>query len=341
MAKLIITADDYGLCEAANDGIRDCIKAGAVTSVQVLVNMVTKNEMIKLKIAIDQAAIKFGKRCGIGLHFNTTQGAALGSNAGSTLVDQQQNGNQFYSIKTIDCDQVANDDLKAECRAQLDALADFVDGYTNIDSISSHHNLHFFDARFTDAILEAVPEEIPFRSPVQWRSPGQEPDPRKYKDWYETMPVFKDSFITFQEAQEDSTKWVLNNAADTKFLTGQRTKMREKNHRTPVNCSEQWYGQPSHNCLVWIIKEMDRLQQEYNSICLKKEHKIKSYVSELYTHIASSAGNQQLDLTYAMPRRVAEYNVWKLYKVKTLLEECHKGFHPVELCSYRDALLAD
>ena len=39
MRKLIITADDYGMCQIVNDAIDDCIEAGLVTSTNVLVNM--------------------------------------------------------------------------------------------------------------------------------------------------------------------------------------------------------------------------------------------------------------------------------------------------------------
>src|SRR5688572_21339853 len=190
MAKLIISADDYGLNEEVNDGIRACIDAGAITSVQILTNLVTEKEMQKLFMAIDRAEIKFGKRCGIGLHFNTTQGPALFQNPASSLVDGTENGQcMFYSIKTINHDALKMEYIKAEFQKQLETLQTFLNGRQEIDSISSHHNIHFFSEVITKAILELVDDKIPFRSPVQWRSEGQNPQPQKFKKWYALLPI--------------------------------------------------------------------------------------------------------------------------------------------------------
>lgn len=329
MARLILTTDDYGLCEAVNQGVRDCVEVGAITSVQVLANLVTEEDMHKLMMSIDQAAVRFGKRCGIGLHFNTTQGPSLANNPDSSLVETVVEGrSQFYTIKTIPCDLVKEEDVQEEFELQINALSNYIGGRDRIDSISSHHNIHFFSARFSGLMLRAVTDAIPFRSPVQWRSEGDVPQPEKFKKWYEVLPIVPDSIKTYLEAQP-GTQEVLGNAKSYEFLSNQRKIIRAHNNPTPVNCSEQWYGQPSYDCLVWKIKELQRLQNAYGS---------EPYVSELYSHVAASEGNVQLDLTYSMIRRVAEYEVWRSYKVKKLLEECYKGFQPVELCSYRDAL---
>lgn len=39
MRRLIVTADDYGMCEVVDKAIDDCEEAGLLTSTNVIVNM--------------------------------------------------------------------------------------------------------------------------------------------------------------------------------------------------------------------------------------------------------------------------------------------------------------
>lgn len=39
MRRLIVTADDYGMCEVVDKAIDDCAEAGLLTSTNVIVNM--------------------------------------------------------------------------------------------------------------------------------------------------------------------------------------------------------------------------------------------------------------------------------------------------------------
>lgn len=69
MGKLIITADDFGLCESVNSAIIECVESGVVLSTNVMTNMPCAKDAEKLKI--------FGRKISIGLHWNLTTGSPV------------------------------------------------------------------------------------------------------------------------------------------------------------------------------------------------------------------------------------------------------------------------
>ena len=344
MAKLIITADDFGLNRAVNEGIIDCVKEGVITSVHVMMNMVDLDDLKKLIQAVDYAKEYLDLDCGIGLHFNTTAGNAMLNNPASSLVETE---NKFYSIRTIKYSAIKLRDLQLEFQAQLDALANELGGYHKIDAISSHHNFHFFDACFLNIMLAASKRyKIPYRSPVQWRTGGQIPDPPKYKTSL-VLPVGKDGIFTWIEASHPTTRGILINALRNNILFNQRDRIILSESQSPVNSSGQWYGQPSFDCIKWIVATMNNLQGQF---LIKKLGKLPDpdidysalnlgmdYISEIYTHIANSEGRKQQELTYSMSNRLVEYYTWKTFKVKKFIAACNRGEHGIELCSYRSA----
>ena len=68
--KLIINADDYGICREANRAIENLIAAGRLRDVSVLVNGWFYEEaaaFLKMR----------ANRCGVGVHLNVVEGVAL------------------------------------------------------------------------------------------------------------------------------------------------------------------------------------------------------------------------------------------------------------------------
>ena len=61
MNKLIINADDFGLCESVNDSIIDCFVQKNITSATLMVNMLSTIHAlelaIKFKLPIDYTLI--------------------------------------------------------------------------------------------------------------------------------------------------------------------------------------------------------------------------------------------------------------------------------------------
>ena len=64
--RLIITADDYGMCGSVNDAIEECLGAGTVRATCAMVNMPLFNATASLRH-------KF-PGCSVGIHWTLTQG---------------------------------------------------------------------------------------------------------------------------------------------------------------------------------------------------------------------------------------------------------------------------
>jgi predicted glycoside hydrolase/deacetylase ChbG (UPF0249 family) len=106
MKHIIITADDFGMCEDVDIAILDCIKIGTVTSTNVLVNM----------SSLSKAKELLNYHVSIGIHWNITAGKSVLSKKDiPTLVDDDGN---FYDIKElkrrvknkkIDCSDIKNE----------------------------------------------------------------------------------------------------------------------------------------------------------------------------------------------------------------------------------------
>lgn len=69
--KLIITADDYGMCDSVNRAIEACAEAGVVLSTNVMANMDKAEEAFDLKKRFPYISV--------GIHYNFTVGKPLSS----------------------------------------------------------------------------------------------------------------------------------------------------------------------------------------------------------------------------------------------------------------------
>ncbi len=69
MRRLIINADDFGMSQEVNEGIKKGIKAGVINSVSLMANMSYFDDAVKF--------LKNHEKIAIGLHFNITEGAPL------------------------------------------------------------------------------------------------------------------------------------------------------------------------------------------------------------------------------------------------------------------------
>ena len=67
--RLIITADDYGMCASVNDAIEECLGAGTVRATCAMVNMPLFNATAALRQ-------KF-PGCSVGIHWTLTQGRPI------------------------------------------------------------------------------------------------------------------------------------------------------------------------------------------------------------------------------------------------------------------------
>jgi chitin disaccharide deacetylase len=88
MKRLIVTADDYGMCTSVNDAIEDCLSAGTVTSTCVMVNMDAYQPAATLKQRFPRASL--------GLHWTLSQGKPV--SAPATVRSLISGDGQFVSI---------------------------------------------------------------------------------------------------------------------------------------------------------------------------------------------------------------------------------------------------
>ena len=132
MNKLIITADDFGMCEEVNDAILECISAGNIKSTNVMANM---------DHAYDERLLENRDNVTIGLHWNLTTGRpVLRPELVPSLVGANGEFLDSQVFRTAIKKRHVN---KSEVRQELIAQYNrFVFLYGKPDYWTSHENIH-------------------------------------------------------------------------------------------------------------------------------------------------------------------------------------------------------
>lgn len=150
MKRLVVNADDFGLCSGANLGILQAHRAGIVTSATLMVGMPGAAE------AFDIA--RNTPTLGVGIHITLTAGRPLAEGVDS-LCDPE---GVFLKLPQLR-EQARPDHIEAEIRAQVDAFLATGLRPTHLDS---HHHAHM-QLPAAEATVEALSLElsIPMRRP--------------------------------------------------------------------------------------------------------------------------------------------------------------------------------
>ncbi len=140
--KLIVNADDFGLCKGVNDGIIDAYKSGIVTSTTMLANMPAFDDGIAL--------LKENPGLAVGVHLILTGGSPV------TKCDSLCTNNSFYKLDQISevMDNFDFNELKTEFKGQIDKI---VNQGIQITHLDGHHHIHTFD-RVIDIVKELASE---------------------------------------------------------------------------------------------------------------------------------------------------------------------------------------
>ncbi|MCG8347245.1 MAG: ChbG/HpnK family deacetylase [Chloroflexales bacterium] len=133
MKQLIITADDYGLCESVNQAIESCLAAGAMRSTCVMTNMAAYAEAEVLRKRFPAASI--------GIHWTLTQGQpVLSPQKIPTLVNTM---GEFFTWselrRRVLKRQVDPAHIRAELVAQHQRLTALIGP---VDFWNTHQNVH-------------------------------------------------------------------------------------------------------------------------------------------------------------------------------------------------------
>lgn len=158
---LIVNADDFGLNQAANLGIVDCHRAGAVTSTTLMANGSAFDEAVELARQSPSLAV--------GLHFNLTWGRPVSPAAEvRSLTDAD---GVFLSRGALARRALLGQLRPAEIESELKAqLRKTTDGGIDLTHVDSHQHVHAFKPIFAAVAGLCESMRLPVRVP--WVSEG-------------------------------------------------------------------------------------------------------------------------------------------------------------------------
>ncbi len=298
---LIITADDYGLNQYVNEGTREAVASGIVTSVHVMPNLVNQNDINLLIDAIHQG----GNKCGIGLHINTTWWRAIIQEEAGFKHNYRAGEWRYHDLNTYNHKHVSKSasdlaKMKREMWAQFDYLSTLIGGKDKIDAISSHYNFHLWDKTYLGYVKEiAKTASIPVRSPMRWVTKRQKPKTKKYP--LGTDPLTKAAFDRIKKMISNrSTLKLMKTSLDWRTLTKHYDDLISSQISVARNSSGHWFGQPSLDAAKWFIEELALINEADNN---------SGYASEIFMHISNNMMGGDSRYGYTQAQRRTEYNI--------------------------------
>ncbi len=152
---LITNADDFGLDSCINEAVEKAFLSGNLTSASLMAGMPGTEEAARIA--------RCNRGLGVGLHFNLTQGRALGSDASSSLTAI---GKVFHRRGSVERRALLGrfnaDDVERELRAQLDALRALE---VELDHIDGHQHVHVMPGVFGVVARVAREQRLAVRIP--------------------------------------------------------------------------------------------------------------------------------------------------------------------------------
>lgn len=167
MRRLIVNADDFGLCDSVNAAVIDAFAAGCLSSTTLLVNG-----------AAAQAAAALARahpRLGVGLHFNLTLGApsAAAADVPALLGADGRFPQRDEIARRALRGRLDRVQLRRELCAQFDAFAALGLRPTHVDS---HQHVHALPPVFDVVAAECAARGLPLRQPAVLRLGAARPD---------------------------------------------------------------------------------------------------------------------------------------------------------------------
>lgn len=190
MKKLIITADDYGMCEEVNEAIEKCVEAKVVLSTNVMVNMPCADAASALKTKYPYLSV--------GLHYNFTVGKpVLPAEKVPSLVNDKGEFLSYNEIRRA-CKngKYDHDQIREEMTAQYNR---YVEICGKPDYWNTHENVHVYPDLypvFRDLSLKLDIKKM--RSNKRIYVPSSTGESDKSLKWKLTNPIKQMMFKSWQ-----------------------------------------------------------------------------------------------------------------------------------------------
>jgi len=170
--KVIINADDFGLCEGVNKAVAMAHTKGVLTSATIMTNTCSSDEAVKLA--------KSMPNLGVGIHLNLTEGL-LTSKDSQVKCLSNKNGDFAFNPAKLFFLTMLNSKIKEAIRLELDAQIQWlIERDIRPTHIDSHKHIHTIPAIFKIVAGLAEKYDIPaIRWPVERQKfpSGYWPDP--------------------------------------------------------------------------------------------------------------------------------------------------------------------
>jgi hopanoid biosynthesis associated protein HpnK len=151
--RLVINADDFGLCEGVNKGIVEAHSKGVLTSATIMVNMPAAQQAVDLAKRLP--------KLGVGVHLNLTNGKPLCQDEGVKLLLNAE-GDFGLSPGKLSLASLISNKIRAAIEAELAAQIRWViDNGLKPTHLDSHKHIHSFPTIFPIVCRLAKRFEIP------------------------------------------------------------------------------------------------------------------------------------------------------------------------------------
>ena len=139
--RIIINADDFGLCDGVNEAVTQAHSDGVLTSATIMTNMPAADEAVKIAKKLPTL--------GVGVHLNLTEGRPISKDS---CVNRLLNadGRFAYSPLILSFMSLARNEIRKAIRTELAAQIQWVvDRGLKPTHLDSHKHIHAFPALFS------------------------------------------------------------------------------------------------------------------------------------------------------------------------------------------------
>ncbi len=139
--RIIINADDFGLCDGVNKAVAQAHSHGVLTSATIMANMKAAEKAVEIARQLTTL--------GVGVHLNLTEGRPISKDTCiESLLDD--NGQFAYSPAILSLLSLGRHEIRKAIRAELAAQIQWViDNGLKPTHLDSHKHIHVFPAIFS------------------------------------------------------------------------------------------------------------------------------------------------------------------------------------------------